>query len=391
MKNLLFTTLFFVVSYIASAQPLNIIQQDYSKALQIAQQEDKLILIDFYTDWCGPCKKLDKLVFQNDSIQQILSTQFVLLKYDAEKDKTFHLSKKHHVSSYPTTIVLNKNGYVLNRKYGFPGETFEHMSQQVLAFTAEAVELDRTNQILKGYTNEVDLSSYPRFYIDFINRDDLKVTKDQAFIDYWSSIEDRTSEGYFSTLMYFGGSAPAFVADTSLRYKDAYLDLYGKTDTETLFFFLASGKFDAAIANKSQAEFDAALVYAEQALSKKWIADILPFFKMDMLKAQNKWTELFATYEQQKDNGELSNGYINHISWDVYKNCDDQAVIATCLDWMQEVTKQEPTYAYLDTYAFLAYKAGLKKEAKRIAALAIAAGKKEEVATDSMEELMAKL
>ncbi|MEL6989005.1 MAG: thioredoxin family protein, partial [Bacteroidota bacterium] len=74
---------------------LTIIDQNFSDALDIANKQDKLLFIDFYTDWCQPCKKLDKLVFQNDSIQEILGKDYVLLRYDAENDTIFHLSKKH--------------------------------------------------------------------------------------------------------------------------------------------------------------------------------------------------------------------------------------------------------------------------------------------------------
>ena len=55
---------------------------------------------------------------------------------------------------------------------------------------------------------------------------------------------------------------------------------------------------------------------------------------------------------------------------------------------MKEVTNQEPTYGYLDTYAHLMYKSGDKKETKKIAQLAIEAGKKEDRNTKSVEKLL---
>ncbi|MEO0686349.1 MAG: thioredoxin family protein, partial [Cyanobacteria bacterium J06649_11] len=117
---------------------LIIVDQDFMEATKIAKEQNKLLFIDFYTTWCAPCKQLDKLVFQDDSIKQILGEEFVLLKYDAENDTVFHLSKKHHVSSYPTAIVLNRDGYVVSRKYGFPGEDFQSLSKSVLDFTQES-------------------------------------------------------------------------------------------------------------------------------------------------------------------------------------------------------------------------------------------------------------
>lgn len=111
---------FILLAQKANAQSTNhaleVIDQDYAQAVALAKETGKLLFIDFYTTWCAPCKKLDKLVFQDEAMQEVMGRDFVLLKYDAEKDTVFHLSKKHHVSSYPTALVLNTEGYVVNRK-----------------------------------------------------------------------------------------------------------------------------------------------------------------------------------------------------------------------------------------------------------------------------------
>src|SRR5690606_14370566 len=180
MRKILTITALLLVCF-AKAQHLHIIEQDYTKALKVAKNEDKMIFIDFYTTWCTPCKKLDNLIFQNDSIQSILSEDFVLLRYNAEDDKVYHLSKKHHVSSYPTAVVLNQEGYVVNRKYGFPGENFHNLSASVINFAEESILLDSENKIIKGYSNQIDMPNYPKFYVDYINRDNIKVVDTKSF------------------------------------------------------------------------------------------------------------------------------------------------------------------------------------------------------------------
>ncbi|MEO0687575.1 MAG: thioredoxin family protein [Cyanobacteria bacterium J06649_11] len=125
----------------AENTPLTIIEQDYKRALELAAEQDKLLFIDFYTVWCGPCKKLDKYVFHNDSVKGLLAQQVVLLKYDAEQDTTFHLSKKYHINSYPTGLLLTSEGNVLTRKMGFPGSDPASLSRSVLDFVGEGVKL----------------------------------------------------------------------------------------------------------------------------------------------------------------------------------------------------------------------------------------------------------
>jgi thiol-disulfide isomerase/thioredoxin len=387
---LLSILLFVLLSYAQQAPALTIIEQDYDLARTQANTSGKLLFIDFYTTWCGPCKQLDKLVFQNDSLQQLLAEDVVLLRYDAENDTIFHLSKKHHVNSYPTGLILNTDGRVVNRKYGFPGEDVVTLGNSVLGFVAESSERNENNDILPGYSADIDPTSYPAFYVDYVNRTntDLDAT---GINNYLRSAEDPLSEQYFSVLTYFAGMAANEVADAAITRKDEYTERYGTTDVEIMLYFFVNGRFRQAMQHGDPSHYDAAVDFARRSLSQEWLDDILPSFERDYLQAQDRWDEVFASYRQMKDDGEMSNGYINHFSYQVYKDCDDQSVIEGCLDWMKEVVRTEPTFDYLDTYAFLLYKAGDHATAKQIAERALEAGKEEGRKTSGIEKLIDKL
>jgi len=364
-----------------------IVEQDYHEALSIASQENKLLFIDFYTTWCAPCKKLDNWVFRNDSIKKLLGKDFVMLKYDAERDSTFHLSKKHHVSSYPTGIILNKEGFVVNRKYGFPGNDTLSLQKNVLEFTNESIALNAEKKVLKGYSNKIEAEKYPKFYTDYVNRTNTKINTSELN-DYLNNTQDKLSEEYFSTLIYFGRNAPESIADMILENQQKYTNLYGKNDVEILLYFLTSAKFATAISELNQEKYDEAVKFAKNALNEGWANSILPSFEKDYLKAQNKWEEVFEINRKLKDKGEFDHDYINHFSWEVYKKCDNKQVIAKCIEWMKEVTDQESNYAYWDTYAHLMYKSGNKTETKRVTQLAIEAAKRENKSTKALEKLI---
>jgi len=254
---------------------------------QKAKQENKLLFVDFYTTWCAPCKKLDKWIFQNDTISQKLANNFVLLRYDAEQDKKFNLSKKHHVNSYPTGIILNSDGYVVNRKYGFAGEDVKGLHETVFEFTNKSIELNRQDKTLKGYSNKIDIKNYPKFYIDYVNRDDKKVVTRSDFKNYWGKSHDILSEEYFSTLVYFAKDVPVIIADDFLTKKSKYIELYGETDVSVALMFMSFGKFDDAIDNKSQEKFDNAVEFMKKALSEKTANQMLPMFKKKFEDAKN--------------------------------------------------------------------------------------------------------
>lgn len=370
---------------------LIIIDQDYKKALEIASKENKLIFIDFYTTWCAPCKKLDKLVFKNDSVQQILKRDFVLLKYNAENDSVFHLSKKYHVNSYPTAIILNKNGYLINKKLGFVGKDYPTLSKSVFKFNEESIALNRKDKILKGYSNKIDENIYPKFYNDYVNRTNTKIDAFELN-EYWTNHQYIFSESYFAPLIYFASEASDEITNKTINNKEKYAALYGESSVNTMIIFLIYGKFDRAIEDESKSKFEEAISYAEKAIDdKKTLKTILFNSQIDFLKKQDKWDEVFENYKTMKENGEMSNGYINHFSWQVYKDCNDQKVIKNCVKWMKELVDKEPTYQYLDTYTYLLHKSGNLKETKVIANLALKAAKKEGESTKSLEKLIAKL
>ncbi|PQJ79660.1 thioredoxin family protein [Polaribacter porphyrae] len=367
-----------------------VIDQNYKQALKIASKKDKLIFIDFYTTWCAPCKKLDKLIFQNDSIKNILKRDFILLKYNAENDTIFHLSKKHHISSYPTGLILNNEGFVLNRKYGFAGSNFKTLSKSVLDFKNESIVLNNQNKVIKGYSNDIDATKYPKFYVDFVNRTNTKLNP-ADLNEYWVTHKNKFSEEYFSTLTYFGGQTSKEIAYTVLNNKEKYINLFGETDVKKLMFSIAFGRFDEAILEKNNEKFIEAEAYVKKALNKESAKNIIDSAKKDLLKSQNKWSELLDIYIELKKERKFSNGYANHFSWEVYLKCEDKEVIQHCLKWMKEVTDEEPQYDYLDTYALLLHKSGNIKDTKRVAQIAIKAGKKEGRKTTKLENLIKKL
>lgn len=371
-------------------QTLTVVDQDYQKAVNIASRENKLLFIDFYTTWCVPCKKLDKLIFQNDSVGKVLSKDFILLRYNAENDSIFHLTKKHHVFIFPSAVILNKDGYVVKRNYGFAGDEFTSLSKSVFEFTNQSIERNVQNKFLKGYSNKIDISNYPNFYIDYVNRTNIKI--DSVTIkNYFKGNHDMFSEEYFSTLLYFGSkNIPESIVDSVLKNKKKYIDLFGETDVEGLLFIFTRDKFDRAIAEKNQQKFDEAIIFIVETLDERY-ASTIQSFKKEFLVAQNKWAEVFKMNDDLKNKGVFSDEAINYFCWEVYKKCDDMKVIQKCIQWMKELTNRNPEYFYLDTYTFLLYKSGNKTETKKIAKFAIEAAKKENASTKDLEKLLEKL
>ena len=105
---------------------------DYPAALREAKEKNRPLMIDFGTENCFWCKKLDALVFHEPAIAGLLNERFIPLRIDAEKEA--RLAADLHIESYPTVVLANADRQILDVQVGFleaPG--FQEKLQRVLA------------------------------------------------------------------------------------------------------------------------------------------------------------------------------------------------------------------------------------------------------------------
>jgi len=91
--------------------------RDINSARVQAQKTGKPIFIDFYTDWCGWCKKLDSNVYTNRGVQS-LSRNFIMVKLNAEAEGAAY-AQHYRVSGFPTMVFLNSQSQYLGTIPGY--------------------------------------------------------------------------------------------------------------------------------------------------------------------------------------------------------------------------------------------------------------------------------
>jgi thioredoxin-related protein len=99
------------------AQGVSFKKINLAEALVLAKKENKNILIDFYTDWCGPYKWMDKNVFTDDSLAAIIDKNYIFVKADGD-DKDLDINKKFKIRSFPTFLFLSNDGEILYKFLG---------------------------------------------------------------------------------------------------------------------------------------------------------------------------------------------------------------------------------------------------------------------------------
>ncbi|MBU1820247.1 MAG: thioredoxin family protein [Bacteroidetes bacterium] len=117
MKKICTTILLLACGLTASAQ-INFEKASWDKIKAKAKAEKKLIFVDVYTTWCGPCKMLDSQVFSNRELGHRMNAFFVSYKADAESHGR-SLAAQFGVNAYPTGLFLDADGNLLHKFIGF--------------------------------------------------------------------------------------------------------------------------------------------------------------------------------------------------------------------------------------------------------------------------------
>lgn len=135
MKNLV--TTFFVLLFsltFAQEEGIKFDQSAFKDLLARAKKEKKLVFIDAYAVWCGPCKMMDKNVFTQKSVGDYFNKTFVSSRIDMEKGEGREIAQKFAVRSYPTFLFLNGDGELVSQNYGYMEPSlFLSMAQEVKA------------------------------------------------------------------------------------------------------------------------------------------------------------------------------------------------------------------------------------------------------------------
>ena len=85
--------------------------QDLQEAQQIASQEQRLLLIHFYSDTCPPCRRLEQVVFPNPEVCRAMSMNYIPVKVNGERARD--TAKQYQVDRWPTDVIADAQGRLI--------------------------------------------------------------------------------------------------------------------------------------------------------------------------------------------------------------------------------------------------------------------------------------
>lgn len=91
----------------------------FKEALFKAKSENKLIFLDAYTTWCGPCKMMKQNTFPDAMVGQVFNEKYVSIAIDMEAGEGIELSQQFQIQGYPTLLFLDADGKIVKNALGF--------------------------------------------------------------------------------------------------------------------------------------------------------------------------------------------------------------------------------------------------------------------------------
>jgi thioredoxin-related protein len=205
MKQLL-TLILLICGCVGTTLDTTYFDTNYNHIFKNAQRDNKNIIIDFYTNWCGGCRQYDKHTFIDSTFKQYVLNNFYSTKINAELVQNKEITKRYSIHAYPTIIVANPNGEEIDRIVGYKGDDikkFIFLLNNVLkgkeklkyldslySASSDSIELMRKIAIEKLIGKE-DYKNLMRFSETVINKSHKSAIKDEARFFYaYGAIND---------------------------------------------------------------------------------------------------------------------------------------------------------------------------------------------------------
>lgn len=364
-------------------------KQSFAQTLEQAKKENKLIFLDAFASWCGPCKLLDKNVFPKKEVGDYFNANFLNLHIDMEKGEGIEIAKKYGIYSYPTLLFIDGDGKVVYKAAGYMSP------QELISIAKEALNPENTleNKIAKFEGGEKD----PEFLMGLIKNTyatDFSLAQKVATRYFQTRTDATYSKEEAGMLLFFTKTIDddlykifsAKKAELSTQIPESYLAEY---DKQLKLNTVLQKSFDANNQSINESTF---LTEGTKIYGEKEAKQLLNKINMDLFFNQKKYDDYAKSalnyYQNPKD---FATDELNNVAWNFYLYVTDKTLLTQVTQLCLEGIKKEENSQNTDTLANIYYKLGDNKNAKLWAkkSIEIAKAKGDEYA--STEELLKKI
>lgn len=128
--------LFLWITAQTSAQAAGIVfvEGSWKDAIEAAKKANKLLFVDAYADWCGPCKAMAKDVFPQENVGTFYNANFIAYKMDVDSQEGGQVFARYNGSAMPTYLFIDPNNeQLVYKQLGMvPADEFIEIGKKAL-------------------------------------------------------------------------------------------------------------------------------------------------------------------------------------------------------------------------------------------------------------------
>ncbi|WP_312419209.1 thioredoxin fold domain-containing protein [Epilithonimonas sp.] len=388
MNKISILLILFVFQLSFSQQSIKFEDSDFATILAKAKAEKKLVFMDAYAAWCGPCKLMEKNVFTDKNVADYYNQNFINAHFDMEKGEGKTLAAKYGIRSYPTLLFLNSEGEIVGKELGYI-KTEEFLALGKKNNKPSLVNTNLKDEFLKGKLDQAGL-------LNFIN---LYASKDpalakQASEKYFANKKDKTFSGEeVNALLNFTQSVDDANYKVFVSNKAGITELLPENNYKQFDNYLKLMKLVTSATDDKTKTIDDAKVLkeGEGLFPKDELEKSLNVYKLNYYAAHENFPAYEKTaLEYYKNPDEFNANELLTAASTIGEKSKDVKSLQAASRWAEKVVMSSENFDSTSILATLYDKLGKKEEAKMFAGMAANFAKEENRDAAKMIEILNK-
>jgi thiol-disulfide isomerase/thioredoxin len=393
-KNILILSLLISLSFpdaYSQNRSIRFNEKPWQEIVAMAKKENKMIFLDAYASWCGPCKWMAANMFTNDTIADYYNATFICASFDMEKGEGLNLRKKYAVRAYPSLIFINADENMVHEKVGAPQKVGDYIDIAKVAQNPE--------ECLAAYITKYNSgTNTPQFIQTYLYRlADAYIPTGPVLKKYFATQResDLLNRGNWNIIYRFAGEMNDPLFEFLLKHKAEYSKAYSKDSVNHKITEVFGNSLRGSLRSGNSRQSDSAYMAMKEKIRTSGVegADKIIFTSdLQWLQVKGKNKEfLDLAYDNLDKYCSGDHFILNSVALFVSNITTEAKYLDKALSWAKKSVSIKAEPANLDTYASLLLKMGRKDDAIQQEKNAIAKAKERNISPVQYEESLKKM
>lgn len=344
------------------AQGIQFIKDKWSAILLKATEENKIIFVDAFATWCGPCKMMDRNVFSTRLAGDFFNEHFINVKIDMEADEGPALAHQFGITAYPTFLFINKSGEIVHRGLGY------QEPDQLLSMARKALDEENNQLALKRryQDGERDPEFLYKYALQLYDAQDV----DYPLIseEYLKTQDDWSNKKNMELIYKTSDASGSTMLDYFLTNKTSFEKEFGERAINGKIQYFVQNEIYNAQQSDNQTQLKKLLEILHPGQSEEMLARI----NLSYLAQNEKYDEFAkAAIDFYKKYDAENWDELNEVAWLFHETIDNTTQLKFAVKLAKKSVKMDANYYNHDTLALLYEKLGKQKKAIKLGKKAI--------------------